>query len=131
MTADQEGLLQKARDSVRGAKLLAEDGLHDFAVSRAYYAMFYIATAFLLGRGLKFSKHSAVHAAFGRYFVKTGLVPAEFHQELLAAARLRNVGDYTIGPDLTPEDSAQSISQAEEFIRFAEERLDTIADDAG
>jgi hypothetical protein len=30
-------LLKKARDSLRGAKLLAEDELYDFAASRAYY----------------------------------------------------------------------------------------------
>ena len=36
-----------------------------FAASRAYYAMFYAAEALLQSRGLAFSKHSAVHAAFG------------------------------------------------------------------
>ena len=43
MTQEQQALLDKARDSVRSARLLASDGLYDFAVSRAYYAMFYVA----------------------------------------------------------------------------------------
>jgi hypothetical protein len=42
MTREQAALLKKARDSLRGAKLLAGDGLHDFAASRAYYTMFYV-----------------------------------------------------------------------------------------
>jgi uncharacterized protein (UPF0332 family) len=36
MTPEQAALLNKAHDSVRGAKLLADDGLYDFAISRAY-----------------------------------------------------------------------------------------------
>ena len=52
------------------AQLLNDQGFHDFATSRAYYAMFYVAEALLLGEGLTFSKHSAVIAAFGKSFVK-------------------------------------------------------------
>ncbi len=40
---------QKAQDSLRAAKLLEENELIDFAASRAYYAMFYVAEAFLIG----------------------------------------------------------------------------------
>ena len=39
MIPEQGALLRKARDSLRGATLLAGDGLYDFAASRAYYAM--------------------------------------------------------------------------------------------
>jgi uncharacterized protein (UPF0332 family) len=45
MTPDQLLLIQKAQASVRAAKLLADQELYDFAVSRAYYAMFYVAKA--------------------------------------------------------------------------------------
>lgn len=43
MTSEQSALLQKAKDSLRAAQLLADQDLYDFAVSRAYYAMFYVA----------------------------------------------------------------------------------------
>ena len=43
MTPEQDALRSKACDSVRAAKLLSEAGLYDFAVSCAYYAMFYVA----------------------------------------------------------------------------------------
>ena len=49
MTAEQLALVQKAERSIRGARVLMEDGLHEFAVSRAYYAMFYLAEALLFG----------------------------------------------------------------------------------
>jgi uncharacterized protein (UPF0332 family) len=82
MTPEQSALLSKAYDSVRAAKLLSDAELYDFAVSRAYYAMFYMAEAFLLGVGLSFSRHAGVIAAFGERFAKTGIVPVEFHRYL-------------------------------------------------
>src|ERR1017187_10687086 len=40
--------------------------IHDGAVSRAYYAMFHVAGALLLSKGMTFSKHSAAISAFGQ-----------------------------------------------------------------
>ena len=120
MTAEQAALLQKARDSLRAAKLLEADELHDFAVSRAYYAMFYVAEAFLLGDALSFSKHSAVMAAFGERFAKSDPLSAEFHRYLLEAQQSRNVGDYDIGPGLSETQATEQIGRAEKFIQFAE-----------
>ena len=65
MTTEQEELIRKAQDSLRAAKLLNENDMTGFAVSRAYYTMFYVARAFLLGMGLEFSKHGSLIAAFG------------------------------------------------------------------
>jgi uncharacterized protein (UPF0332 family) len=62
MTDEQRRLVEQARESLDAAKVLQEAGHHGFAASRAYYAMFYIAEALLLGKGLSFSKHAAVHA---------------------------------------------------------------------
>ncbi len=123
MTEKQRGFLRKARESLHAARLLSGEGMHDFAVSRAYYAMFYAAEALLAGRGLSFSKHSAVHAAFGQHFAKPGIVPAEMHRYLLDASDARTVGDYDVGPALSPEDAALHMSRADEFIRMAEERI--------
>ena len=66
MTPDQLNLLLKARQSLSAARLMLDSEYPDYAASRAYYAMFYIAEAFLEGEGLSFSKHSAVISAFGR-----------------------------------------------------------------
>ncbi len=49
MTPEQGALIKKAQESLRAARLLAKDGLCDFAASRAYYAMFYVVQVFLLG----------------------------------------------------------------------------------
>jgi uncharacterized protein (UPF0332 family) len=125
MTREQAALLKKARDSLRGAKLLAADGLYDFAASRAYYTMFYVAEALLLGEGLSFSKHTAVIAAFGRRFARTGTVPAEFHRYLIDGQDMRTVGDYSTGPGLTVAQAAEQIARAERFLDQADRLLPT------
>lgn len=71
----QAGFLRKARESLQAAALLTHEGLHDFAVSRAYYAMFYSSAALLSHHGhSSFSRRSAVQSAFGRPLAKPGLV---------------------------------------------------------
>lgn len=119
MTPEQATLLRKAADSLRAAQVLGKDGLHDFAASRAYYAMFYVAQALLLGQGLSFSSHSAVIAAFGRELAKTNRVPVEFHRFLIEGQDSRNVGDYDIGPGLTAAESGLQIERAARFIELA------------
>jgi uncharacterized protein (UPF0332 family) len=93
VTPEQAALIKKARDSVQAAKVLANDGFYDFAASRAYYSMFYVAEAFLLAKGLSFSSHYAVIAAFGQHFAKTEVVPAESHRYLIDGQDKREVGD--------------------------------------
>jgi len=128
MTPEQAALIKKARDSLRAARVLADqERLYDFAVSRAYYSMFYVAEVFLLEDGLAFSKHSAVIAAFGQRFAKTGRVPKEFHRYLIEGEDSRNVSDYDIRPDITPERAAEQIARAESFVALAERLIGPVA----
>ena len=119
MTSEQAALIKKAEESLRAARLLAKDSLYNFAASRAYYAMFYVAQAFLLEENLAYSKHSAVISAFGQRFAKTGRVPQAFHRYLIEAQESRNVGDYDTGPGLSRDQAAEQIVRAKEFIHLA------------
>lgn len=91
---DVTDLLAKPDRSLAAAEHLFTHGFPEFAVGRAYYAMFYSAEALLLSRDLSFSKHSAVIAAFGQHFVKTGILDASLHRHFLEAFDLRNLADY-------------------------------------
>lgn len=116
-------LLDKSRRSLEGAKLLLDRGYFDFAASRAYYAMFYLAEALLCGKGLTFSKHSAVNAAFGQHFAKTGLLDPRFHRYLIDGEETRIRGDYDTQPPVTEAEAREEIAQAEEFTKAAEAYL--------
>jgi uncharacterized protein (UPF0332 family) len=130
MTPEQTALLQKAGQSLAAARLLAGENFYDFAVSRAYYAMFYVAEAILLIDSLSFSKHSAVIAGFGQHFVKTGRAPAKFHRYLIEGQDSRLIGDYDPIPALSHRKALEQIHRAEEFLKFGVELLgSTIADE--
>lgn len=128
MTPEQSALLEKAQSSIDAAKLLVKEEFFDFAVSRAYYAMFYVAEAILLEDELNFSKHSAVIAAFGKHFVKTGRAPVHFHRYLIDAQDSRLIGDYDPMPTLSSRKAIQQIERAEQFLEFGEEFLAKFAE---
>ena len=125
MTSAQLNLLAKARQSLSAAKLMLDGGYPDYAASRAYYTMFYIAEAFLEDKGLSFSK-SGVISAFDRKFARTGRVPVKFHQYLIRAQELRNAGDYGELDAVTSDRAAESIAQAEEFLELAQNAIGTL-----
>lgn len=123
MTPDAEALLNKARESLEAARLLNSEGFPNFAASRAYYAMFYAAEALLLDKGLSYSSHSAVTAALGREFVKTGVLDSRFHRYLIDAQDLRNIGDYDLYAQVTDVQVSKLLSWGEELIAEAERIL--------
>lgn len=130
MTPEQRTLLRQAQESLVAAKLLDTAGYHGFAASRAYYTMFYVAQAFLLGKGLSFSRHSGVIAAFGQHFAKTGLVPPLFHRYLIRGLEVRHAGDYDSEKIVTPEESKEQLDRAEQFLKLAEQLIGPLSGEA-
>jgi uncharacterized protein (UPF0332 family) len=128
MTEDQHDLLVKAQDSIKAARVLLSEGFPGFAVSRAYYAMFYIAQTFLEGEGLSFSKHSAVIAAFGEHFARTGRVPAQFHRFLLEAMELRHESDYAPRRTISDSQAVEQIDRAESFLELGNSLIGPASD---
>lgn len=123
MIPEQEQLLAKARESLLSARILSEAAICSVAVSRAYYAMFYVAEAFLVGENLNFSKHSAVISKFGEVFASTGRILAEFHRYLIQAQQSRTRADYDASVQVTIVEATTQIDRAEAFIRLAESDL--------
>jgi len=87
-------LIEKAERSTQAAWDLFRNEHFDFAVSRAYYSMFYCAEALLLTKEMSFSKHSAVISFFGKEFIKTKILPKRLHEYLTDAFRDRGVSVY-------------------------------------
>lgn len=113
--AEVLSLMDRARRSLRSARNILDDGDYDFAVSRAYFAMFYAASATLRSQGLRRAKHSGVIAAFGQHMVKTGKFSAEHHVALHAAFSARGAGDYGgVFPD--HEEAETRLLKAEKFV---------------
>ena len=112
-------LLDKAVDSIEAAEMIMDMGKSEIAVGRAYYAMFYIAEALLNEKGLKFNKHSAVHAAFGEQFAKTKEMDVKFHRWLLDSFDKKQAGDYDVDTEIERDVAVNVIHQAREFLEAA------------
>ena len=114
-----KALLDKAEQFIRSAQLLRQHGDFASAASRLYYAMFYCAEALLLSKGLSYSRHGSVIAAFGQYFVKAGIFSAELHQWLRDAFDKRQIADYEALAILSEADILTMEQQALHFLEEA------------
>lgn len=85
--------------------------------------MFYVAQAFLLEKGLAFSKHHGTIGAFGKEFCASGRVPKEFHRFIIDAYDYRSEADYEKPHAVEPEVALIQIERAEKFVALAELEL--------
>ncbi len=118
-------LLEKARRAVEAAQLLHDHGDEDFAAGRVYYPMFYVAEALLHEEGVRFGKHSAVHATFGERFAKTARLDPKFHRWLLDAFDSRPQADYGFEAVLLSEDVEAMLDHARAFLDAARSLLES------
>jgi uncharacterized protein (UPF0332 family) len=70
--------LNRARETVQEASVLANSGHNFGAINRLYYAMFYSVSALCLANDFSTSSHTQLRGYFNRVFVKTGRIAVEF-----------------------------------------------------
>lgn len=119
-----ESLISKAQRSLDAARYMYERGFFDFCVSRAYYAMFYIASAALLSRGLRFRRHGAVVAGFGQHFIRPGVLPARLQESFAEAFEQRTRGDYRVLEEVGADEAEQLLRKADDFVSMVRDYLD-------
>lgn len=86
---EYEKILRKVEKSLLAAKKLLDENLPEFAVSRAYYTMFYCVD-----------------------------VPRKYLTYVNLAFRARQVADYSFELEVSEEEAAEEIRRAEEFLEF-------------
>ena len=96
-------LFKRAQDNLEAARIMIAENFSNIAASRAYYAMFYVAEALLMTRGLTFSSHSAVIAAYGREFARFKDLDPKFHRYLIIAQNARLIGDYGVEKNISAD----------------------------
>jgi uncharacterized protein (UPF0332 family) len=105
-----------------------ELGYFHVTISRAYYAMFYAASALLASKNITRSRHSGVLSAFGENFVRTGEIEPEYARMLGNAfdSRLDSDYDVTFVPDhsMAEEVLKDAGSFVERIRRYFEENVD-------
>lgn len=120
MTESQETLIQyrleRARESVEEARILADAGHWNGCVNRLYFACFYALSALLLKHSLTSTKHTGIRGLFNLHFVKTGKVAAEFGQLYNDLFTYRNKSDYMDLVRFEEDDVRPWVSLAVAFV---------------
>jgi uncharacterized protein (UPF0332 family) len=115
--------LDRARQDLQAAESNVQQGFHGVAVTRAYYAMFYAASALLASKGMYRSKHSGVLSGFREYFVKTGLIETEYAKMLGHAFDSRLDSDYDVAFTAELALAEEVLGDAHRFVDRSEEYL--------
>jgi uncharacterized protein (UPF0332 family) len=116
-------LINRAEDSHQAAMVLLDKGFSNFSAAQSYYTMFYLMEALLYSRGMQFSSHSAVIAAYGKEFAKTRILEPEFHRRLIIAEQRRETGHYGEESGVTDEEARESFEWAGEFMQAVRKYL--------
>lgn len=109
--------LSQSDVSLAAARMLHDGGFVAAAVSRGYYAAFYVASALLARDGIHLRKHTAVISRFGVLFARTRALDPRYHWLLMQGHQLRKDADYGPWEELpNPGQSEWIISETEEFL---------------
>jgi uncharacterized protein (UPF0332 family) len=108
--------MDNAREMLDVADELLRNNRINSACNRAYYAMFYAASALLYSIGKTYGKHSAVLAAFRQYFIKTGEFDKKWGDEYKTAMESRHTADYELYDTLEKESVEIVVVSAREFV---------------
>ena len=115
--------LEHAQEMLQVAALNLAEGYDGSAINRAYYAIFYAASALLVTQGLARSKHSGVVAAFREHFVKSGFIEAEYSRIYGRVMDNRRVTDYEIELPIDAGVAERDLEDARRFLERAEQFL--------
>jgi uncharacterized protein (UPF0332 family) len=108
--------LQRARQTLEDARLLANASRWNPCVNRLYYACFYAVSGLLLQDGLSASKHTGVRSLFNRHYVRTGKVPKELAPIYNDLFERHQEGDYMDFVDFEEAQVRPWIDRVEQFI---------------
>jgi uncharacterized protein (UPF0332 family) len=92
----------------------------DSAASRAYYAAFHGVTAVLAGRGMEFTKHTAVRAALHRDLIQSGALSADLGRDYDFLLDLRETADYGGVAEASLASAKKAIDKARKILAALE-----------
>ena len=120
-------------EDIKNAITLAEGTLDDtvhnaknnrnrVAINRCYHAYFYLIRSLLLEKNIHSKTHSGLISEFGKIFIKTGIIPKEFSNNLAFLFDQRQTADYDLDEEIDNEEVDKALQMVEEFINFVKEK---------
>lgn len=125
--ADPKDNYRLYMDNAREMLNVANENLganhYSSACNRAYYAIFYAASALLYSKGLTYGKHSAVVSAFRQHFIKTGELDKKWSKIYEFIMSSRQVSDYDLSVPIEADRASKVVSDATAFVEEVEQWL--------
>jgi uncharacterized protein (UPF0332 family) len=115
--------MENAQEMLDVAEELLRNNHDNSACNRAYYGIFYAASALLYSKGKSYGKHSAVLAAFRQYFIKTGEFEKRWSDDYKIIMESRHTADYELYDTLEKEDVVVIVAKAQEFVEEVKQWL--------
>ena len=106
-------------DALRAANALLQLGLHNDAVSRAYYAAFHYARALLLLEGLEPKTHRGVVALLLERYERPGRLEPGAVSILARLQTFRGLADYDTSERIAKERAEAEVDAAQLFVEKA------------
>ncbi|MEM7062012.1 MAG: HEPN domain-containing protein [Cyanobacteria bacterium P01_B01_bin.77] len=126
MKSEQKQRLLTARENIKAAQLLAHSHFYNISISRAYYAMLYVAEALLLDKSAAIpTQHEAVCSLFAEKFSDQSPLFQPYGSYLNEGLEARFRADYSHGEKATLIDAKQHINRAKVFLDLAKHYLCT------
>lgn len=117
---DNAALFKKAKRYLASARLLLDAADYDSAVSRIYYAAFYVAESLLDALGLSFSSHKGLISVYGQEFAQKARLDPRFHRLLIKSFEKRQQADYLAETGLDHDEVTELLTETEAFVQAAE-----------
>ena len=86
--------LNRAKDTLDDARILAEKSKWNSTINRLYYAAYYAVTALLLKSDLRATTHNGVKSNFSEHYIKTNMISRELGKIYSQLFTWRQKGDY-------------------------------------
>ena len=118
-----ESCIEIAIDDLESSKLLLEADKYRNSVTLSYYAMFSIARALLLKKGLTPKTHDGVITLIGEKYVLDEGFDRELASRFSRARTIREDASYANYDDFDLDTAKENIWLAEEFINEAKKFL--------
>lgn len=115
--------LERAKETLEDARILAEKQRWNSAINRLYYAAYYVITALLLNEDHKSTTHNGVKTKFSEHFIKTGIFPSEFGRIYSQLFTWRQKGDYADLFDFTEKKVIPYFDPVKRLIHLVEKTL--------
>ncbi len=115
--------LERAKETLKSAKLLYDNGDLIGANNRAYYSIFYAIRAVLALEPIDFKRHKDVIGYFNHNYVKPEIFPRIMGSKIVQAQIIREDSDYDDEYQPTYEKTEQQINTARELIKLVEEYI--------